>query len=204
MMFRSVRAKGGERWRTLPGDGFIPDTENMVTHAVTIRRPRCEVWPWLVQMGGGRAGWYSYDAIDNDGQPSSKEIVPELQHLTVGDIFPAKPGVTGGFVVLAYEAERFLTLGWRSEVGAPLVTWTFVLEELDPGRTRLIVRVRAAGDYKPPFGLPQWTVKSLVPLGHFVMERKQLLGIASRVETGSGPAWTLDMAELGLAPVLQE
>jgi hypothetical protein len=204
MMFRSVRARQGERWRVLPGDGFIPDTQNMLTHAVTIRRPRHEVWPWLVQMGGGRAGWYSYDAIDNGGQRSSEEIIPELQHLDVGSVFPAKPRVTDGFVVLAYETERFLTLGWRSETGAPLVTWTFVLEELDPARTRLIVRVRATENYKPPFGLPRWTVKSLVPLGHFIMQRRQLLGIARRVESRSGLAWTLDVTELGLAPVLQE
>jgi len=156
-------------------------------------------------MGGGRAGWYSYDGIDNGGQRSSEQLVPELQHVSVGSIFPAKPGVTDGFVVLAYEPERFLVLGWRSETGVPIVTWTFVLEEPEPpGRTRLIVRVRGADNYKPPFGLPRWTVNSLVPLGHLIMQRKQLLGIARRVENGSRAAWTLQTAELGLSPILQE
>ena len=64
-----------------------------------------------------------------------------------------------------------------------------MLEEPEPGRTRLIVRVRGADNYKPPFGLPRWTVNSLVPLGHFIMQRKQLLGIAHRVENGSRAVW---------------
>lgn len=63
-----------------------------------------------------------------------------------------------------------------------------MLEELEPGSTRLIVRARGGAGYRPPFGLPAWTVKTLVPLGHAVMQRKQLLGIASRVETSAqGP-----------------
>jgi hypothetical protein len=182
MMHRSVRPNRGERWRSLPGDCLIPAAEGMLTHAVTIRRPRKEVWPWLVQMGAGRAGWYSYDQIDNGGRHSVERIVPELQQIRVGDVFPAEPGVRDGFVVLAFEAERFLILSWPSPAGPPVVSWAFVLEEPEPGCTRLIVRVRAGEGYHSPFGLPWWAVKALMPLGHAVMQRKQLLGIARRVE----------------------
>jgi hypothetical protein len=154
----------------------------MITHAITIRGPRSEVWPWLVQMGAGRAGWYSYDWVDNGGRASRESIIPELQQVEVGDVFPVQPETREGFVVLAVEHERFLILGWPTPAGCPAVTWAFVLEEPEPGCTRLIVRVRMAEDYPPPFGLPRWTLKSLVRLGHFLMQRKQLLGIARRTE----------------------
>jgi hypothetical protein len=182
MMHRSVRPNRGERWRRLPGDGFLEQVSGMLTHAITIRRSRSEVWPWLVQMGAGRAGWYSYDWVDNGGRASQEKIIPELQPIEVGHVFPAKPEMRDGFVVLAFEPERFLILGWPTPAGPPAMTWAFVLEEPEPGRTRLIVRVRAGEGYQPPFGLPRWTVKSLVRLGHFLMQRKQLLGIARRAE----------------------
>ena len=78
MIARSIRPNRGERWRMLPGDELISRAHAMITHGITIQRPRREVWPWLVQMGGGRAGWYSYDRIDNDGRPSADRIVPDL------------------------------------------------------------------------------------------------------------------------------
>jgi hypothetical protein len=179
---RSVHARRGENWRQLPGDELMPECRGSLTHAISIRRPRREVWQWLVQMGAGRAGWYSYDWIDNGGQPSAERLVPELQQIRVGDVFPAMPGVTEGFVVLQYELEGYLVLGWLSPAGHPMMTWAFVLEELGPRGTRLIVRARAGADYQPPFGLPRWTLKTLVPLGHAIMQRKQLLGIARRAE----------------------
>jgi uncharacterized protein YndB with AHSA1/START domain len=176
-----VRADRVEREETLPGDDVIPSPIGSLTNAITIHRPPGEVWPWLVQMGAGRAGWYSYDIIDNGGRRSAFRIVPELQHLTVGMVFPALPGATDGFVLLSYEPERFLVLGWRSPNGAPLVTWAFVLRAMEKGATRLIVRARGGPGYQfhaMPWGL----AKHIVPFGHFVMQRKQLLGIALRAE----------------------
>ena len=181
-MSRSVRAQPSETRRTLPGDELMADAQSL-THAITIERPRSDVWPWLVQMGAGRAGWYSYDRIDNGGTPSLDRIAPELQEIAVGDVFPALPGVTEGFVVLGFHAEHYLILGWPSPAGQPpMTTWAFVLEAPTPGRTRLIVRARGDDRYRPPFGLPRFTVNTLVPLGHAIMQRKQLLGIARRAE----------------------
>ncbi len=96
---RSVRATLAERTRVLPGDERIPRAIDTLTHGVTIRRPPGDVWPWIVQMGAGsRAGWYSYDWLDNGRQESATRVVPELQHPTVGTIFPALPGMTDAFV----------------------------------------------------------------------------------------------------------
>ena len=181
MLNRSVRATRTEAGQPLPGDDLIPKPVGSLTHAVTIRRPRREVWPWLTQMGAGsRAGWYSYDFLDNGRQPSARHIAPDLQALTVGMVFPALPGATDGFTLLAFQPERFLVLGWLSADRSPLVTWAFVLQELASG-TRLIVRARGGPAYAF-HGLPSWISQRLIRLVHFVMQRKQLIGIANRAQ----------------------
>jgi len=149
---------------------------------VTIRRAPHDVWPWLVQMGAGsRAGWYSYDWLDNGRQPSATRLVAELQHPTIGTIFPALPGTTEGFTLLAIEHERLLTLGWMAPDGTLEVSWTFVLDETAPGVTRLLVRVRGGPGYRFR-GLPLQLTRRVVRVVHFIMQRKQLLGIARRAE----------------------
>jgi hypothetical protein len=108
--------------------------------------------------------------------------VPELQHLSAGMICPALPGATDGFTLLAFEPNRFIVIGWPSPAGsAPLMTWAFVLEEASAYSTRLIVRARAAQGYGFQ-KLPWWIGKRVVRMVHFVMQRKQLLGIARRAE----------------------
>ena len=181
-LWRSVRATTDERARALPGDERIPQAIDTLTHGVTIRRAPRDVWPWLVQMGAGsRGGWYSYDWLDNGRQPSATRIVPELQHPAVGTIFPALPGMTEGFTLLAIEPERILTLGWLAPDGTPEVTWTFVLDEVAPGVTRLLVRVRGGPGYRF-HGLPLPLTRLVVRVVHFIMQRKQLLGVARRAE----------------------
>jgi membrane protease YdiL (CAAX protease family) len=176
---RSVRATHEEKTRALPGDERIPEAIDTLTHGVTIRRPPRDVWPWLMQMGAGsRAGWYSYDWLDNGRQPSAAHIVPELQHPAVGTIFPALPNVTEGFVVLATEPERVLMLGWPAPNE---VTWTFCLDEVAPGETRLLVRARWGPGYRF-HGLPLLLTRVVGRVVHFIMQRKQLLGIANRAE----------------------
>ena len=181
---RSVRATQLERAGALPGDDVIPEPIGTLTHAITIRRPPHEVWPWLAQMGAGsRAGWYSYDIIDNGRRRSAARIVEELQHLAVGTLFPAAPGATDGFHVLQFVTGRSLVLGWLLASNAsPLMTWAFVLEAVNEGTTRLVVRARGARGYRF-CGLPPSIGMLLVRFGHFIMERKQLLGIAFRAES---------------------
>src|SRR5271157_3732549 len=106
-------------------------------------------------MGSDRAGWYAYDFIDNGGYPSAERILPDLQNIRVGSVFPALPGVKDVFVVAQCEPEHSLVLSWRLPNGKYLNTWAFVLEPLQSDQTRLIVRGRVATGYRP-YGLPQW------------------------------------------------
>jgi len=179
---RQVRATPDERVRTLAGDDLIPQPILSVNHGITIRRPPRDVWPWLAQMGSDRAGWYAYDFIDNGGHPSAERILPDLQNIHVGSVFPALPGVKNGFVVAQCEPEHSLVLSWQLPNGQHQTTWAYILEEPQRGQTRLIVRGRAASGYRP-LGLPEWFATSVGPVAHFVMQRKQLLGIARRAES---------------------
>ena len=108
-------------------------------------------------MGAGsRAGWYSYDRIDNGGRRSNERIARDLQSIAVGTVFPALPGATDGFTVVECQPESSLVLGWApAPHAAPAVTWAFVLEEVDKRRTRLIVRARGARGYRF-YGVPPW------------------------------------------------
>jgi len=175
--------------RPLPGDEMLPDA-TQATHGITIARTPEEIWPWLLQMGGRRAGFYSIDALDNAGRRSARELHPELSHLAVGDFIPALPWVEDGFEVLHLERPRALVLGSLFDVdggdqlpfGAPRprrywhVTWAFALEALDEKSTRLHVRARAAC---PPGDLARVAVMRPV---HHLMETMQLRHLAARVE----------------------
>ena len=191
MFYRSVRATPLERTRDLPGDQLIPEPIGSLTHAITIACPRREVWPWLAQMGAGsRAGWYSYDRIDNGGRRSNERIARDLQSIAVGTVFPALPGATDGFTVVECQPESSLVLGWApAPNAAPAVTWAFVLEEVDNETHAPDRSARGARGYRF-YGVPPWIGGPFIRLGHFVMERKQLLGIAERAEllrsTGDG------------------
>ncbi len=197
-----------EQTRPLPGDDVVADGETLLTRGITIDAPPEAVWPWLVQMGFGRAGWYSYDRLDMKGR-SAGSIVPELQSLSIGDVLPTHPG--GGFEVRMLEPDRTLVVyldtkiveSWKtkpadsiSPTGTPglamsggfmdaasptdfTVSWAWVLEPAGLGRTRLVERVRGR------FGPGDGRSKALMPVfgfGVFVMLRRQLLGIRDRVE----------------------
>lgn len=176
---RPVRPLGDEPLRPLPGDELVP-AELQWTHGVTIRGGPAEIWPWLAQLGCTRAGWYSYDRLDNDGVPSAQRIVPELQHVAVGDILPWTPVDADGFVVRAVDPERALVMGdpdgW--------LTWALVLDPVDATTTRLLARVRIR-----PARQDALTSRLAVRLGwrpvHFGMQRRQLLNVKRRVEAGT-------------------
>src|SRR6185295_11567909 len=181
--WRSVRATRDEQRRALPGDERIPQAIDTLTHGVTIGRAPHDVWPWLVQMGAGnRAGWYSYDWLDNGRQHSAVRIIDELQQPAIGTIFRALPTVMDAFILLAIESEQMLMLGSLGPDGTTVVTWSFVLDEIEPGVTRLIVRARGGPGYRF-HGLPLLLTRVAIRVVHFVMQRKQLLGIATRAET---------------------
>src|SRR5271166_2507200 len=147
MFLASVRATPQERKRSLPADHLIPNTADIVMHAITISAPPERVWPWLIQMGSGRAGWYSYDWVDNDGQPSATEVIPVLQHIAPGDVMPSLPGVKDSFIVGAVEQVRDLVLTVPAAGGGLMVSWEFFLEPLAQRRTRLLVRGRISSQW---------------------------------------------------------
>jgi uncharacterized protein YndB with AHSA1/START domain len=100
----------------------------VVNHAITIRRPPQDVWPWLAQSGSGLAGWYVYDFIDNGGHHSAERILPEYQQIRMGSVFPALPGVKDVFVVVRCDPDHSLVLSWRLPDGRYQTTWEFIFE----------------------------------------------------------------------------
>jgi hypothetical protein len=135
------------------------------------------VWPWLTQAGYGRAGFYSYDLLDNLGRPSATAIMPQWQRAGVGDVaapMTSHPTPSTSFRVA--DAEPAARLVWAK----PDSTWAWTLAPAGPGRTRLVTRIRQR--YQPtPAGL---LTIVLAEFGDFAMMRKMLLGIKSRAETG--------------------
>jgi hypothetical protein len=103
-------ASNAELRQPYPGAELIPHGKRSATMAVTIDAPPSKIWPWLVQMGCNRAGWYSWDRLDNGGVPSAERIHPEWQTLSVGDRLASTPSGRTWFEVAALEFERFLGL----------------------------------------------------------------------------------------------
>jgi len=175
----------------LPGDDLVP-ARWQTTRGIAIPTPAAQVWPWLIQMGYGRGGWYSYDWLERlagvgafaEGG-SARRIVPELQALEVGDTVALSK--VGGLSVAVLDPPHALVLRYRMSMltGAAATegdravldwTWSFTLIPVDEVSCRLVVRVRA--DYRPAL------LRVFFPLvlepAHFVMERKMLRSIERR------------------------
>lgn len=191
---RNLGATCAERRATLPGDELVPGAKSRSTMAITIDAPPSAVWPWLVQMGCDRAGFYSWDRLDNGGRPSATEIHPEWQTLEAGDRMLCTPNGRYWFQVERLEPERVLVLrssidvrthkpfdpaGPRPRFFADGV-WTFVLEELPDGKTRLVVR--SFGAVRPRVLLGATNVVFMDP-AHVVMQVLQLRNLKRRAES---------------------
>jgi hypothetical protein len=170
-------ARPDEVARKLPGDDLLAEPGIIATRAVRVEAPASSIWPWLVQMGPGRGGAYTYDWIENLfglGMHSADEILPRYQDLQVGDA--QRLGRRGPVMrVAVLETERSMVM--RSDDGNWV--WAFSLVPEDGG-TRLISRNRIATPGAP---LPARLFNLLVmEPGSLVMERKMLLGIKQRAE----------------------
>jgi hypothetical protein len=163
-------ATDAEVGRPLPGDELIPDAAS-TTRAISIEAAPEQVWPWLLQIGYGRAGWYSYDWIDNDGRPSAMEVIPELQTVHVGDTIEMVPGF--GPKIIDLYPPMYLIAGDK-ESG----TWC-LFTYMTPNGCRLISRWRQAWQAN---GLASRFFIMLSDPGAFIMERKMLLGLKKRAE----------------------
>jgi hypothetical protein len=168
-------ATGEELRRPMPGDELVPHPHVETTRALTVDAPAEAIWPWLVQMGYHRGGWYSYDWLDNFGVPSARRVIPELQDLKVGD---ALTPIKTGFTVAVLEPERSLVLVTRDKKGRITSSWAFRLEPIDAGHCRFIERIRIR--YSPNLGGLFWAL--FFEPADFVMMRKQMLNLQRRAE----------------------
>jgi hypothetical protein len=185
-------ARAEERARALPGDELVPAPRANTgsTRAITIHAPRSAVWPWLVQLGQDRAGFYSYELLEDlvgCEMPSSDRIRPEFQRRKLGDKLwmypPHKAGGMGHALLARYEPEHLLAFATR-QTGTTLDQpydglWNFVLEPMGAETTRLLVRGRAGGER----GFWGQAFDRLVfePI-HFFMERRMMEEIKGLVE----------------------
>lgn len=181
-----------------PGAEIIPGATRGATMAVTIDAPPSRVWPWLVQMGVDRGGWYSWDRLDNFGRRSTDRIHPEWQAIALHDRLTAMPDGSEWWEVAALEPERFLGLRMSVDLrGRPFntaspprfytdSTWGFQLKELPGDRTRLVVSGYWA--FRPRWLQPILSVLFLEP-SHWVMQTRQFANLKRRVErqTREGP-----------------
>jgi hypothetical protein len=167
--------------QAMPGDGMISNPSYVSTRAITIDAPPERVWPWLVQVGCRRAGFYSNDLIDNLGKPSARSIVPGLQRLELGQYVPMSPSPSPdtAFTVTSYRTPNQML--WSKSDS----TWTWQLSSTDSGGTRLVTRIRAAYDWRRPAQALAGLV--LMEFGDFAMRRRMLRGIKERAESCSIP-----------------
>lgn len=172
----------------LPGDDLVPHARVVATRGVTIDAPPGDVWPWLVQLGQGRGGFYSYDLLENLaglGIRSAGTIEERWQSLAVGD--DVRLAAQAALRVALLEPEDHLVLLGAPGPGEPDVmpfafSWAFVLRALPPGggggaRTRLLVRER----YRPTSRPGRAVVEAVQPVS-FLMTQKMLRGVRDRAE----------------------
>jgi hypothetical protein len=180
--------------RTLPGDDLVSGAMHVTTHAITIQAPPADVFPWLVQLGQNRGGFYSYDALENLMKldiHSADRIHPEWQDLVAGhDFVTLDPDGYMKMTIAALDPPRAFVIRtggpddgpqppgsfFKGEIAG---SWAFVVEPVDARTTRLVVRWRAAWAPSLPAAVAQ--VAGLEPV-HFIMEEGMLRGIRHRAE----------------------
>jgi hypothetical protein len=176
-IYRPLQLRWGataeEVGRPMPGDAIQPKAIFDATRAITIAASPEKIWPWLIQIGYRRAGWYGYDWVDNDGIPSSDKIEPELQSLKVGDTLPIWRQLN--FPVLAVAQNHYVVFASTDR----RESMTLALYPAANGDTRLVWRIR--------LGKYQWTSKFifgqlLTELADFIAVRQALDGIKARAE----------------------
>ncbi len=190
-LYRPVIQPWHSRWgatdaevqMVLLGDDIVKGPVYQTTRAIDIHVPADRVWPWLVQIGQGRGGLFSYDWLENlvgCDIHTLDRIVPDLQNLKVGDTIKIGPqnGLPYYKVVMLEPLKALVLRSYNSSTGAPGETWGFYLQENTAGLTRLIIRHRSA----PGQDATENTVNAIFDPITFVMERRMLYGLRSHAE----------------------
>lgn len=160
----------------MPGDELLTGAHFVATRAISIAAPPERVWPWLVQAGFGRAGFYSYDLLDNLNRRSATELLPEFQTVAVGDLAaPMASHVDEHTAFSVAHVKRPDELVWAKRDS----TWAWLLRPEGGSGTRLVTRLKAR--YEPGPFLP--ITVPLMEIGDFPMMRRMLLGLAERAES---------------------
>jgi hypothetical protein len=171
-------ATSAEVTASMPGDALLPNAQFRATRAITIEAPPNLVWPWLVQVGCLRAGWYSNDLLDNLGRPSATTIEPGMQ-LEVGQWVPMSPkSPPSGRTALrvdSFQVDEWLL--WTKSDS----TWAWQLSPTSGGGTRLVTRIHAVYDWHRPLTALLGVI--LMEFGDFAMLRRMLRGIKARAES---------------------
>lgn len=172
---RTWGATPAEAVAPMPGDDLLPNAQYRCTRAITIDAAPEAVWPWLVQVGCGRAGWYANDLLDNFARPSARRLISELQHIWVGQWLPMvlNPSERTAFIVDSFDEASWLL--WRS----PNRSWSWRLSPLADGRTRVVTRLYTVYEWRRP--LTPLTVL-LMEVADYPMMRRMLRGIRERAE----------------------
>ena len=168
----------------------MTQARDQVTRALTIEAPLAEVWPWIAQLGQDRAGFYSYELLEDlvgARMPRADRLLADRQAWRLQDRIwmypPEKAGGYGGAPLLDYVPGRALGFGtWQlgtPHSAPPDGSWAFVLEPIDADTTRLLVRARAAGG--EPVVARVFNLVVFEP-AHFVMERKMMVNIKALAE----------------------
>lgn len=185
LVFRPWQLRWGatdeEVERAMPGDELVADPDLDATRGLTVNARPEEIWPWLVQIGHRRAGFYSYDRLDNAGVPSAERILPEYRDLKVGDEVPIDR--VHNMEVVALEPNREMT--WN--LPGHGFTWAWGVYPEGEGRTRLVSRIRMKYVWKWPVILGYF----MIDVGDFIMMRKCMRGIKRRAEGAAAGAETL-------------
>ena len=185
LWYNTAGATADEVDRPMPGDDLVTEPKIGYTRAITIDAPPDAVWPWLVQIGQGRGGLYSYDGLENlvgCELHSADTILEEHQQLAVGDPInfgPPEKKFPGQIVETIEPGRHLVMFGLNPETREAdrNATWAFVLEQQDGDRTRLITRQRLTY-----VGFGASLLWHIVEPLNFVMERAMLRGIKHRAE----------------------
>jgi hypothetical protein len=161
--------------RPMPGDADVPVPSFDATRSVTINAPPQAIYPWIVQIGVTRAGWYSYDLLDNLARPSARQLLPEHQQIYPGQVIPMSPDGQYGVYVKEFRPNEWIL--WNDREGD--TTWAWGLYPLGENATRLVTRIRIKYRWNSPAAF----FNLLIELGDFFMMRKCLLGIKERAES---------------------